>query len=66
MQDIALLDARRGCTMFRKVDVPILGAGQLGWGCTPSQAWLHAGSYRTASGHDKVWHECFVRCDTTS
>lgn len=24
-QDIALLDARRGCTMFRKVDVPILG-----------------------------------------
>lgn len=25
LQDIALLDARRGCTMFRKVDVPILG-----------------------------------------
>ncbi|KAL4434042.1 hypothetical protein ABPG75_000483 [Micractinium tetrahymenae] len=24
-QDIALLDARRGCTMFRKVNVPILG-----------------------------------------
>lgn len=24
-QDIALIDARRGCTMFRKVNVPILG-----------------------------------------
>ncbi|KAI3434756.1 hypothetical protein D9Q98_002816 [Chlorella vulgaris] len=24
-QDIAMLDARRGCTMFRKVNVPILG-----------------------------------------
>lgn len=24
-QDIALLDARRGCTMFRQVSVPILG-----------------------------------------
>ena len=25
VQDIALLDARRGCTMFRSVKVPILG-----------------------------------------
>lgn len=53
-QDIALLDARKGLNMFRRVDVPVLGIVEnMSYFCCPncghrSEIFAHGGARRTA------------------
>ena len=53
-QDIALLDARKGLNMFRKVDVPVFGIVEnMSYFCCPncghrSEIFAHGGARRTA------------------
>jgi ATP-binding protein involved in chromosome partitioning len=53
-QDIALLDARKGLNMFRRVDVPLLGIVEnMSYFCCPncghrSEIFAHGGARRTA------------------
>jgi ATP-binding protein involved in chromosome partitioning len=53
-QDIALLDARKGLNMFRRVDVPVLGIIEnMSYFCCPncghrSEIFAHGGARRTA------------------
>ena len=53
-QDIALIDARKGLNMFRKVDVPVLGLIEnMSWFCCPncghrSEIFGHGGARREA------------------
>lgn len=53
-QDIALLDARKGLNMFRRVDVPVLGIIEnMSYFCCPncghrSEIFAHGGAQRTA------------------
>ncbi|PJI42562.1 Mrp/NBP35 family ATP-binding protein, partial [Ferrovibrio sp.] len=53
-QDIALLDARKGLNMFRRVDVPVLGIVEnMSFFCCPncghrSEIFAHGGARRTA------------------
>jgi len=54
-QDIALLDARKGLNMFRKVDVPVFGIVEnMSYFCCPncghrSEIFAHGGARRTAA-----------------
>lgn len=54
-QDIALLDARKGLNMFRRVDVPVLGIIEnMSYFCCPncghrSEIFAHGGARRTAT-----------------